>query len=113
MGNKFETHLIKIGNEPGTIWTRKKVLKTILNKAVEENYLRENPLIGMKNKKSSKVPQYLSLEEFKTFLVNTIPLQKKLKVLPKTYTAWCVYRVEVLDIFFRMTLNYFRRYRLL
>lgn len=97
--NKFEAYLIEIGNEPGTIWTRKKVLKTILNKAVEENYLKENPLIGMKNKKSSKVPQYLSLEEFKIYSQYE-PINKAESLAKDLYCFGVYTGLRFSDIFF-------------
>jgi integrase len=97
--DKLEEYLKKSGNESGTIWTRKKVLKTILNKAVEDKYLKENPLIGMKNKRESKIPQYLSLEEFKS-LAQYKP-QNQAEVLAKDLYCFGVYTgLRFSDIFF-------------
>ena len=96
---KFEDYLRSIGNEPGTIWTRKKVLKTILNKAVEEGLLKENPAIGMKNKRESKIPRYLSLEEFST--LNEYKPQSDTEELAKDLYCFGVYTgLRFSDVFY-------------
>lgn len=96
---KFESHLKKIGNEPGTIWTRKKVLKSVLNRAVADGFLKSNPLDGMRNKKESKIPQYLTLDEFK-WLVEYKPKSEK-EMLAKDLYCFGVYTgLRFSDIFF-------------
>lgn len=96
---KFEAYLKKQGNESGTIWTRRKVLKTVLNKAIKDGHIKTNPALGMKIKKESKIPQYLTLEEFK--LLSDYKPQNKLESLAKDLYCFGVYTgLRFSDIFF-------------
>jgi len=96
---KFEADLKTQGNESATIWTRRKVLKTVLNKAIKDGHIKTNPALGMKIKRESKIPQYLTLEEFKLF--SDYKPQNKLENLAKDLYCFGVYTgLRFSDIFF-------------
>jgi len=96
---KFEAYLKEQGNESGTILTRRKVLKTVLNKAIKDGHLKTNPALGMKIKRESKIPQYLTLEEFKLF--SDYKPQNKHEDLAKDLYCFGVYTgLRFSDIFF-------------
>lgn len=96
---KFIKYLKNEGNEPGTIWTRKKVIKTILNKAVKEGIIKSNPAVGVKSKQEPKIPEFLSLEQFK--ILTKYEPKTDLESLSKDLYCFGVYTgLRFSDIFF-------------
>lgn len=92
--NKYETHLISIGNRTNTIHTNIKTLRTILYKAIQEGIFPQesNPFFTFKLKKEKTEKPKLSMEQFNQIKAleieeNTLLWHVKNYFLFATYTA--------------------------